>query len=126
MSDELNILSLMDTEIGVFRPIAYFDKHLDCIRVKFMDCRVVEVRLNCFLTMLTRPNSDGHTSNVGFTIKGIAHLFEQIGLQREGIYSLVYILNKILAKYPDQAVKRVYEEFSSVSNIDVEIRRAAA
>src|SRR5271155_2443417 len=112
-----------------FRPIAFFDKDLDCIRVKLQDCRAVEVRLNRFLTVLTTYDDRGTPLNVGFTIKGIAHLFKQLGLQRDGIFKIVDILNRLLEKYPDHAVKTVYEEFTRVrrvAEIEVNIRRAAA
>ena len=38
-----------------FQPFAYFDKHMDCIRVKIRDCSVTEVRLSRMFTVL-KPN----------------------------------------------------------------------
>jgi hypothetical protein len=118
----------MAKNLAEFRPIAYYDKHLDCIRVKLQDCRTVEVRLNRFLTVLSRYDDDGMVKHVGFTIKGIAHLFSQLGLKKAGILKIVDILNKMLEKYPDDALKSVYEEFTrtrSVAEINVDFRIAA-
>jgi hypothetical protein len=127
MTEELDIKSFVSKHLGDFKPIAYFDKHLDCIRVKISDCRCVEVRLNRFLTMLEKRESNETRVPVGFTIKGIAHLFDTLGLPREGVYKVVDILNRLLEKYPDEAVKRVWEQFSQsqISNIEVDVRRAA-
>jgi len=128
VTDGHDIASFMAENLRDFKPFAYFDKHLDCIRVKIQDCRSVEVRLNRFLTILKSYNKDGSSTNVGFTIKGIAHLFSELGLDREGIFKIVDILNKILQKYPDYAVRSVYEEFTQkpqIADIQVDLRRAA-
>jgi hypothetical protein len=126
MAEKPNINALMKEHLGEFRPVAYFDKHLDCIRVKVSDCRCVEVRLNRFLTVLEKRSALGRTC-VGFTIKGVAYLFQELGMPREGIYKVIDILNKILERYPDQAVRLVHDEFANrdtVSSIEVDTRVA--
>ena len=35
-----------DNPPKVFRPCAYYDKHLDCIHVQVRDCSFTEIRLN--------------------------------------------------------------------------------
>lgn len=111
-----SIDSFMTDNLQPFNPFAYFDKHLDCIRVRIFDCSVTEVRLSRFFTVL-RPNHGMHArtgKNVGFTIKGIAHIFNVLGIPLSGIRDLTEILDKIVKLYPDTAVKLVSEEFSQI------------
>jgi hypothetical protein len=119
-----DIASFMAENLQEFRPIAYFDKHLDCIRVKLEDCSAVEVRLNRFLTILKPGPND---EIVGFTIKGIAHLFSKLGLKRDGILKVVDILNKMLEKYPDESLRRVYQiaRQQNADELKVDFREAA-
>lgn len=117
MKNEWNsIEAFMAENLQAFRPFAYFDKHLDCIRVKILDCSVTEIRLSRIFTVL-RPNHGLHAKtgrNVGFTIKGIAHIFDELKLPMSGVRDLTEILDGIVKVYPDAAVKRVTEEFSQV------------
>lgn len=111
-----SVESFMDSNLKEFVPFAYFDNHMDCIRVKIMDCSVTEIRLSSIFTVL-RPNHGHHAKtgrNVGFTIKGIAHLFDKLGLPLSGVRDLTEILDAIVKVYPDAAVKRVTEEFMLV------------
>jgi hypothetical protein len=68
-----------EIEVGVFRPVAYFDKHMDCIRVLTHDRSVTEHRINEFYT-LYETNFPGpfDPKYVGFTIKGIRSLFSEV------------------------------------------------
>lgn len=55
-----------------FRPIAYFDKHLDLAIVLFADCSFSEKPLNKRYSLLV----ENHAANkklVGFTIGGVRH-----------------------------------------------------
>lgn len=111
MKPEWNSLETFLAEnLQEFRPFAYFDKHLDCIRVKILDCSVTEVRLNRFLTVL-QPNNVYRSGHCGFTIKGVAHLFNEFGIPMSGVFDLVELLDRIVKKFPDAAVKQVAEEF---------------
>jgi hypothetical protein len=99
-----------------FRPFAYFDKHMDCIRVLIRDVSVTEERLGKFFTIakpnhMPAPFSGGH---VGFTIKGVAHLFHSVGLPLSGVHQLADLLDAIVQRIPHAAVKQIVEEFSPV------------
>ena len=63
-------------ETGEFRPCAFFDEPLDCIRVMTRDCSVTETRVSDLMTVLEDnyydPGSGGKRF-VGFTIKGAKH-----------------------------------------------------
>src|SRR4051812_24981762 len=59
---------------GDFRPFAYYDDSLDCIRLIVRNCSVTETRVNRLFTVLeaTYPQRVGR-SVIGFTIKGAKH-----------------------------------------------------
>lgn len=61
-----------------FRPYAYFDEQLDCIRIGWRDTSVTESRLSPALTvMLANYDANGEPATeaeiVGVVIKGVAH-----------------------------------------------------
>ena len=84
-----------------FSPVAYYDKHMDCIRVELRDCSVTEVRIDQTLTLLrdNDPSEDQH-SLAGVKIKGIKHLFKSWGLDLEGVHLVTTIVNRLLADLP--------------------------
>ncbi|MBI2504907.1 MAG: hypothetical protein HYW07_16945 [Candidatus Latescibacteria bacterium] len=86
-----------------FRPIAYYDKHLDCIRVELRACSVTEHRCGQFFTLLEDNNPEAdQTRFIGFTIKGVWHLFAELGLPLTGVQEVVAILNALLEKYTQE------------------------
>jgi len=92
---------LLEGPPGDFKPIAYYDKHMDCIRVELRDCSVTEVRIDPTLTLLrdNDPSAAQHPMS-GVMIKGIKHLFKSWGLQLEGIHLVTDIVNRLLADLP--------------------------
>ena len=111
-SDDLT--GFMAENLMDFKPIAYFDKHMDCIRVLIQDVSITEERLSKYFTV-AKPNHGGFGGrHVGFTIKGVAHLFNEAGLHLSGVQTLVTILDEIVKAVPHSAVKKVVEEFSQV------------
>ncbi|WP_165741625.1 hypothetical protein [Candidatus Thiosymbion oneisti] len=92
-----------------FRPFAYYDKHLDCIRVQIRDCSVAEERLSRIFTIL-KPMHAETLEYVGFTVKGVCHLFDRLGIEPSGVIRLAEILDEIVKKFPDRAVRLVKEE----------------
>lgn len=103
-----------------FSPFAYYDKHLDCIRVQIRDCSVKEERLNRFITILNANHAET-VGIVGFSIKGVGHLFESLGLEREGLVRLVDIIQGIVSVYPDGAVRKVQDFAVSTEAKDLEV-----
>jgi hypothetical protein len=119
-----------------FKPVAYYDERLDCVRVITRDCSVSEYRVNDFLTIA----EDSHPTDladryVGFTIKGIRHFVRKN--DKPEILELAVMLDKILADLPtyvtDMEAKKVVEFAVSISmsilekaNIqDVPLKKAA-
>ena len=68
-------------EVTRFRPCAFFDERLDCIRVVARDCSVLEERINDRVTVLLDNYYPGmgRKQYVGFTIKGAKHFCQQQG-----------------------------------------------
>lgn len=89
-----------------FRPFAYYDKHLDCIRVQLMDCSFKEERRNRIVTVLTANHME-QNNFAGFNIKGVRYLFEQMGLQAKGVYKLADLMNSLVQFFPDASIKHV-------------------
>jgi hypothetical protein len=88
-----------------FAPIAYYDKHLDCIRVEIRDCSVTEHRCGEHLTVLEdNYPKEGQMKYVGFAIKGVRHVFETLEVPLEGIQLVVDFLDKIVRMYPSELV----------------------
>lgn len=88
-----------------FRPFAFYDKHLDCIRVQTRDCSFKEIRLDKIFTVLQANHTTG-IEYVGFTIKGVRHLTERLGLPKTGPVMLAAIIDAIIKQNPD-----VYADF---------------
>jgi len=90
-----------------FRPCAFFDDRLDCIRVIARDCSVCEERINDRLTVLIdnyherRPDSMKY---VGFTIKGARHACRELGLDLSAPIKMTSLLDAMLASWPDTDV----------------------
>lgn len=119
--DIVNLDNFMKEYLVEFRPFAYFDKHLDCIRVQIVDCSVTERRLSKIFTLLEANHTDIPTT-VGFTIKGIRHLFEELELPTSGVMKVTDLVNNIIRVFPHGAVKAVEEFFvSDTKNKNMEI-----
>lgn len=106
-----------------FRPFAYYDKHLDCIRVQIRDCSVLEQRKNRIFTVL-KANHDNSGSLVGFNIKGVRLLFKQLGLDLQACHKLADLMNSIVRLYPEESVKEIADQFSAVlkeKNLEIRI-----
>lgn len=108
---------------GEFRPFAYYDKHLDCIRVQILDCSFKEERKNRILTVLCANHLEKNNF-AGFNIKGVRYVFEELGLPTTGIYKLTDLVDKLVRFFPDSASKQVQEVFRPIlrdEDLSVEI-----
>jgi hypothetical protein len=106
-----------------FRPFAYYDKHLDCIRVQLFDCSFTEKRLNRFFTLLEANHRQGE-QHAGFNIKGVRSMFERMGLPVKGVIKMTAVLDAIVQFYPDAAIEAVKRQFYPVlgeENLDVSL-----
>lgn len=102
------ILGTFDGAPAVFRPCAYYDATLDCIRVITRDCSVSEWRVSPRLTVLEDNYADpdaGRELYVGFTVKGARHFCEQQGIDLSVPVNLSALLDKILAESSEDSVR---------------------
>jgi len=96
-----------------FEPFAYYDKHLDCIRVQIIDCSFKEVRKNKLITILS-SNHTNRSQLAGFNIKGVRYIFESMGMDLAGVHSLVEVIDNMVKHFPDSAVKHVKDQFRPI------------
>src|SRR6266700_1641497 len=94
------------TQTNEFRPCAFFDDRLDCIRVIARDCSVCEERINDRLTVLIdnyheRP---GRMKYVGFTIKEARHFCLEHSLYLSAPIKMTSLLDAVLASWPGTTV----------------------
>lgn len=87
-------------ETGEFRPCAFFDEPLDCIRVMTRDCSVTETRVSDLMTVLEDSYYDpgsGGKRFVGFTIKGAKHFCNARDFRLTAPIRLTELLDAVLA-----------------------------
>jgi hypothetical protein len=91
---------------GGFRPCAFLDDRLDCIRVIARDCSVCEERVTDRLTVLVDnyPHPPERKKYVGFTIKGARHFCQEHGLRLGTSLKMTELLDAVLASSPEPAV----------------------
>lgn len=113
------VRSEFSEESGEFRPCAFFDERLDCIRIITKDCSVLEERISDRLTIL-QNNYDpkpGRKECIGFTLKGARHLCHQHGLDMGMPIAMSVLLDAILASFPEKVVQ-VFIEFVAKPLVD--------
>ena len=106
-----NAINLPDgVKIAEFRPIAYFDKNMDCIRVLTRDCSVTEHRISEFFTVLeSNYRTNIGPKYVGFTIKGVKQLFHDAGIPFDGTHKLVDIIDKLVKYRPGSTISAMID-----------------
>jgi hypothetical protein len=113
--DELTttIEATFSEDLKEFRPCAFFDRRLDCIRVFTRDCSITEERINDWLTVLVdNYPPPGVNRFVGFTIKGVRHFCREFGLQQSGPIRVSALLDALVASSPDAIVELVVNQFA--------------
>lgn len=105
-ADEIAALVRSTEGLAAFRPCAFFDDRLDCIRVIARDCSVTETRVNPLLTVLEAnyPQSVGRKC-VGFTVKGARHFCKEHSLDLSTPIKISDLLDAILSAMPDVMVE---------------------
>lgn len=101
--------SLAGAALGMkpFRPVAYYDEHMDVIYVELRNCSLMESRVNNWLTLLydNHPEEE-QTRCVGLSIKGVKHLAHEMGWSESGVYRVVDAINKLLEKYREEVPEK--------------------
>jgi hypothetical protein len=95
------------THPGEFRPCAFFDDRLDCIRVIARDCSVLEERINDRVTVMIDNHypANGRKQYVGFVIKGARHFCHQQGLNLSKSIKITALLDAVVRSSPEIVVQ---------------------
>lgn len=118
-------------QLGEFRPIAYFDKHMDCIRVVTHDRSITEHRINEHFTVF-EPNhkTSFDPQYVGFSIKGVRRLFKETGLSLESSYSLASLIDEIVKRRPGslmaESLRIIFLNYQSQGDLKIDMTAARA
>jgi hypothetical protein len=105
-----------------FKQHAYYDKHLDCIRVLIRECSVCEHRLTAVMTVLEDNYPEqGQQAYVGFVIKGVEHLFETLGLPLEGVLPFIDLFDRMAALHGEELTASVLEPYQELLQVLKEI-----
>jgi hypothetical protein len=92
---------------STFRPCAFFDDRLDCIRVIARDCSVTETRVNGLFTVLEANYPKKDWECVGFTIKGARHFCQSHNLSLSMPIKISDLLNAVMQTMPNAVVHQV-------------------
>lgn len=116
--------------VETFKPVAYYDQHMDFIRVMTRDVSVTEHRIDGFFTV-HECNHRGSTDPryVGFTIKGVRHLFNEIGLPLDGVYKLTEVIDRLVRYKPgsvmSETLKIIFEASEPTEDLEIDFKEAA-
>jgi hypothetical protein len=113
-------------EIASFSPVAYYDKHMDCIRVLTHDRSVTEHRIDGMFTVYECNHRGAFDPEyVGFSIKGVRHLFDEIGLPLEGVYRLADLIRRIVSHRPGSAMsellKIIFKQYDTAGDLKIDL-----
>lgn len=108
-----------ENPVSEFKPFAYYDRGLDCVRVIIRDCSFCEVRISEYFTLLeVNQTEDDQPNFVGFTIKGIGHAFKKSGVPLDGIKTVTEVLKILVEAEPNAVVDFVVTTFGAVIEED--------
>ena len=116
--------------LETFKPVAYYDPHMDFIRVMTRDASVTEIRIDGLFT-IHECNHRGPTDPlyVGFTIKGVRSLFKEIGLPLDGVHKLTEVIDKLVRHKPgsmmSEMLKIISEASESTEGLEIDFKEAA-
>lgn len=103
-----------------FKPIAYYQESLDCLRIEFQDCSMSEHRENDILTILYDMHPVGDETVVGLTISSIRPIFKIIRGPLAGTYQVAALLDEMVKKKIFD-VKPIEEIIKTISSLDLTV-----
>lgn len=131
MTANMQAISLPEgVGLADFVPVAYYDKHMDCIRVLTHDRSVTEHRIDELFTVFEcnyRGSFD--PEYVGFAIKGVRSLFAEIGLPLDHVYRLADLIDRIVSHRPGSAMSEllriIFKDYKSAGDLEINLMDAA-
>lgn len=115
-------------QVAPFKPVAYYDQHMDCIRIELCDCSITEERINPVLTVLhdNYPGS-GQDDRAGLMIKGVKHFFSEWKMEMEGVVLVTRILNQLLEQLPhdQENIRNIRPIQKIASDIELTVNMSA-
>ena len=117
-------------KVETFRPVAYYDTYMDCIRVLTHDRSVTEHRIDETFTVCECNHRGPYDPEyVGFTIKGVRHLFKQIGIPLDGVYKLADLIDLLVKYRPgstmSEMLRLIYKDYRATGDLEIDLRDAA-
>ncbi len=111
-----------------FVPFAFYDHHMDYIRIELRDCSTFERRINeVFTLVFDNYPEEGQAPIAGLVIKGVKHLFTDLGLPLEGVHLVASLLDRIVKSMqldePSQQSIQLVQNIAST--IEMPVRMAA-
>ncbi len=111
--------------LSPFKQRAYYDQHLDCIRVVIRECSFCEHRLTAIMTVLEDNYPEpGQQPFVGFEIKGVEHLFESLQLPLEGVLPFIELFEKMAELHGEELTATVLAPYQGLLQVlkDIELK----
>lgn len=131
MAAEKKTISLPDgVALADFVPVAYYDRHMDCIRVLTHDRSVTEHRIDRLFTVYECNHRGAFDPEyVGFSIKGVRALFDEIGLPLGKVYRLADLIDRVVSHQPGSAMSEllriIFKDYKSAGDLEINLADAA-
>ena len=101
-------------EIAEFKPFAFYDADMDCIRVQILNRSVTEERIDDFLTLYrTNHATPFDVGHCGFCLKGIRHWFDELNIERGAEILLADLIDRIVKRNPQSTIAKILAAFPS-------------
>src|ERR1700721_314741 len=109
--------------IAPFTPVAFYDKHMDCIRVLTHDRSVTEHRIDKVFTVYECNHRVGafDPEYIGFSIKGVRRMFHEMEIPLDGVYRLADLIGRIVRHKPGSAMSEllriIFKDYSATGDL---------
>lgn len=95
------------TDAAPFRPVAYHDANMDCIRIQFRDCSTLERRVDEVITLVF---SNEDNTLVGLVVKGLGHLLDELGFDKQAVVEIASFLDSLIKSDPEREGRNEIEK----------------
>ncbi len=124
------LTAFLHENLNEFQPFAYYDKHMDCIRVQIRDCSFYETRINQHVTEL-KPLSAGDEL-MGFNIKGVRYMITEYLsdiVHPDMTISIAEFVNYMVKQIPDGTMNMFAQDIKpmieALTDVEIDLAEAA-